>query len=58
MGYGKRALQQLAAYYSGEIPCLDEAESDREADETNGENESLQTENIVPRYVWFIIIVE
>ncbi|KAI8441012.1 hypothetical protein MSG28_009285 [Choristoneura fumiferana] len=27
MGYGKRALQQLAAYYSGEIPCLEDRQA-------------------------------
>ncbi|CAF4951856.1 unnamed protein product [Pieris macdunnoughi] len=48
MGYGKRALQQLAAYYSGDIPCLDEAASDGD-DEQNAQNESLHTETIVPR---------
>ncbi|XP_060806182.1 RNA cytidine acetyltransferase [Amyelois transitella] len=47
MGYGKRALQQLAAYYSGDIPCLDETPSDGEnAKPSNG---TLQTESIVPR---------
>ncbi|XP_072945404.1 RNA cytidine acetyltransferase [Epargyreus clarus] len=49
MGYGKRALQQLAAYYSGDIPCLDEADSDDDDAQTNGKTSSLQTENIVPR---------
>ncbi|XP_052749947.1 RNA cytidine acetyltransferase [Galleria mellonella] len=48
MGYGKRALQQLTAYYSGQIPCLDKAESDEE-DTSNGRLETLQTETIVPR---------
>ncbi|XP_049878626.1 RNA cytidine acetyltransferase [Pectinophora gossypiella] len=48
MGYGKRALQQLASYYSGDIPCLDESPSDDEdAQETR--SNSLQTETIVPR---------
>ncbi|XP_045453384.1 RNA cytidine acetyltransferase [Melitaea cinxia] len=49
MGYGKRALQQLAAYYSGEIPCLEEANSDDDDRQANGRNDSLQTENITPR---------
>ncbi|KAM3966044.1 RNA cytidine acetyltransferase l(1)G0020 [Aphomia sociella] len=48
MGYGKRALQQLAAYYSGKIPCLDEAQSDEE-DTSNGRSNTLHTETIVPR---------
>ncbi|XP_045504748.1 RNA cytidine acetyltransferase isoform X2 [Colias croceus] len=48
MGYGKRALQQLAAYYSGDIPCLDETQSDDD-EQTDGQNDSLQTETIVPR---------
>ncbi|XP_045539427.1 RNA cytidine acetyltransferase [Papilio machaon] len=48
MGYGKRALQQLAAYYSGDIPCLDETASDDE-DKTNGQTDTLHTESIVPR---------
>ncbi|XP_046970776.1 RNA cytidine acetyltransferase isoform X2 [Vanessa cardui] len=49
MGYGKRALQQLAAYYSGDIPCLEEANSDDEETKTDGQKESLHTENITPR---------
>ncbi|CAK1542672.1 unnamed protein product [Leptosia nina] len=49
MGYGKRALQQLATYYSGDIPCLDEVASDDDEDQKNGHTDSLQTENIVPR---------
>lgn len=48
MGYGKRALQQLAAYYCGDIPCLDEDHSDGEDAKANGSG-TLQTENIVPR---------
>ncbi|XP_038218935.1 RNA cytidine acetyltransferase [Zerene cesonia] len=48
MGYGKRALQQLAAYYSGDIPCLDETQSDGD-EQTDEQNDSLQTETIVPR---------
>lgn len=51
MGYGKRALQQLAAYYSGDIPCLEEAMSEDEDGQTDGRDESLHTESIVPRYV-------
>lgn len=53
MGYGKRALQQLAAYYSGEIPCLEEANSDDDDRQANGKNDSLHNENIVPRYEIF-----
>ncbi|XP_013148565.1 PREDICTED: polycomb protein l(1)G0020 [Papilio polytes] len=45
MGYGKRALQQLAAYYSGDIPCLEHADSEHE-DSAHGD---LHTENILPR---------
>ncbi|XP_013171702.1 PREDICTED: polycomb protein l(1)G0020 [Papilio xuthus] len=48
MGYGKRALQQLAAYYSGDIPCLDETASDDD-DKTNGQTDTLHTESIAPR---------
>ncbi|XP_050672806.1 RNA cytidine acetyltransferase-like [Leptidea sinapis] len=48
MGYGRRALQQLAAYYSGDIPCLDEVDSDEDT-QTDGQNGSLHTEAIVPR---------
>ncbi|CAH2055842.1 unnamed protein product, partial [Iphiclides podalirius] len=48
MGYGKRALQQLAAYYSGEIPCLDEEASEDE-EFAKGRSDTLQTETIVPR---------
>ncbi|CAD0203499.1 unnamed protein product [Chrysodeixis includens] len=48
MGYGKRALQQLAAYYAGDIPCLDEDHSDDDDANANG-NGTLQTESIVPR---------
>ncbi|XP_053616527.1 RNA cytidine acetyltransferase [Plodia interpunctella] len=47
MGYGKRALQQLAAYYSGAIPCLDEADDDE--DNINTNSGTLHTETIVPR---------
>ncbi|XP_063384664.1 RNA cytidine acetyltransferase [Cydia fagiglandana] len=48
MGYGKRALQQLASYYTGDIPCLDEQHSDTEEvpDKRAG---GLHTETIVPR---------
>ncbi|XP_061717144.1 RNA cytidine acetyltransferase [Cydia pomonella] len=48
MGYGKRALQQLASYYTGDIPCLDEQHSDTEEmpDKRAGD---LHTETIVPR---------
>ncbi|KAL0829742.1 hypothetical protein ABMA28_003234 [Loxostege sticticalis] len=49
MGYGKRALQQLAAYYGGDIPCLDEAQSDDEDAGGNGRDDTLHTESIVPR---------
>ncbi|KAL4716997.1 hypothetical protein ACJJTC_001858 [Scirpophaga incertulas] len=49
MGYGKRALQQLAAYYSGDIPCLDEENSDDEDTRANGHTDTLHTESIVPR---------
>ncbi|XP_026330911.1 RNA cytidine acetyltransferase [Hyposmocoma kahamanoa] len=48
MGYGKRALQQLAAYYSGDIPCLDEAHSDDD-DHQHSTKDTLQTEHIAPR---------
>ncbi|CAB3250902.1 unnamed protein product [Arctia plantaginis] len=53
MGYGKRALQQLAAYYSGDIPCLDEDKSDEEKsdeeDSASTHTNTLRTEIIVPR---------
>ncbi|XP_045778574.1 RNA cytidine acetyltransferase [Maniola jurtina] len=49
MGYGKRALQQLAAYYSGDIPCLDDAASDDDDAQTDTKAASLHTETIVPR---------
>lgn len=49
MGYGKRALQQLAAYYSGDIPCLDEDASDAETDRQTDAQSTLQTETIAPR---------
>ncbi|KAG6446928.1 hypothetical protein O3G_MSEX004678 [Manduca sexta] len=49
MGYGKRALQQLAAYYSGDIPCLDEEQSDEEDNQTNAQTNNLHTETIAPR---------
>lgn len=49
MGYGKRALQQLAAYYSGDVPCLDEEHSDDDEAGANGNSNTLQTESIVPR---------
>lgn len=49
MGYGKRALQQLAAYYNGDIPCLDEEQSDDESTQTNGQTNTLHTESIAPR---------
>ncbi|CAG9782247.1 unnamed protein product [Diatraea saccharalis] len=49
MGYGKRALQQLAAYYSGDIACLDEAASDDEDSPNDKQNGNLHTETIVPR---------
>lgn len=48
MGYGKRALQQLAEYYSGNIPCLDE-HNDEETEERANGKASLQTETIAPR---------
>ncbi|XP_028171316.1 RNA cytidine acetyltransferase isoform X3 [Ostrinia furnacalis] len=48
MGYGKRALQQLASYYSGDIPCLDEPASDDE-DQACRPDDTLHTETIVPR---------
>lgn len=38
MGYGKRALQQLALYYSGEIPCLNE-------DSTNDIDEDIEKDD-------------
>uniref|UniRef100_A0A2A4JQT3 RNA cytidine acetyltransferase n=1 Tax=Heliothis virescens TaxID=7102 RepID=A0A2A4JQT3_HELVI len=49
MGYGKRALQQLSAYYSGDVPCLDEELSDDDDATANGNTNTLHTENIVPR---------
>ncbi|RVE48128.1 hypothetical protein evm_007188 [Chilo suppressalis] len=49
MGYGKRALQQLASYYGGDIPCLDEAASNDEETSANGQKGNLHTETIVPR---------
>lgn len=49
MGYGKRALQQLAAYYAGDVPCLDEEHSDGEDNAANGNTTTLHTETIVPR---------
>ncbi|XP_061380876.1 RNA cytidine acetyltransferase [Danaus plexippus] len=48
MGYGKRALQQLAAYYSGEILCSDEIHSDEDND-VDKQTDTLQTEDIRPR---------
>ncbi|KAJ2945204.1 hypothetical protein O0L34_g9274 [Tuta absoluta] len=48
MGYGKRALQQLASYYSGDIPCLDAA-ADDDAEQTDRQTHTLHTETIVPR---------
>lgn len=48
MGYGKRALQQLAAYYSGEIPCLEDHHSDSD-DGADARGDTLHTETIVPR---------
>lgn len=49
MGYGKRALQQLAAYYTGDIQCLDDGAESSDDEQTNVRPGTLQTETIVPR---------
>lgn len=48
MGYGKRALQQLALYYSGEIPCLNE-DNDKNEESDREEDTDLLHETIKPR---------
>lgn len=51
MGYGKRALQQLALYYSGEIPCLNEDNGNDKSDDSDKEDDQsdLLHETIKPR---------
>lgn len=50
MGYGKRALQQLAQYYSGEISCINEEEVYvEESDGQEFEEPGLLVESIKPR---------
>ncbi|XP_077287294.1 RNA cytidine acetyltransferase l(1)G0020 [Arctopsyche grandis] len=51
MGYGKRALQQLALYYSGEIPCLNEDSTNDISEDVEKDDDQLGLlhETIKPR---------
>ena len=51
MGYGKRAIQQLIQYYSGDIVSLNEDETS--ADHITNNNNTKVHENILFQYLRF-----
>ena len=49
MGYGKRAMQQLVDYYTGQIPCLNDTEESAPKVPDHDLDTSLLEESIKPR---------